>query len=74
VHPNRSIDPNDQQSSQYYLHNPYGNILQSTTQACASTKPTFEARSQFSEYDSNGRYLLKNRNALAHEEVKQYNT
>jgi RHS repeat-associated protein len=55
-----------------YSHDAYGNILQSTTQACASTKPSFEARSQFSEYDSNGRYLLKNRNALGHEEVKQY--
>jgi len=68
-----TIEPNHAQCvEKSYQYDAYGNILSSSVQGCISTQPSIPVRNQTSEYDSKGRYLLKNRNALGHEETKKY--
>jgi RHS repeat-associated protein len=50
-----------------YQHDAYGNIIQSTTSG-----PDIDARSHFTRYDQDGRFVIESQNALGHTESKRY--
>lgn len=55
-----------------YTHDAMGNVVQDTTQACTSSNPSFTARSQYYTFDAQGRFVVKERNALGHEQRKVF--
>ncbi|MCP4701303.1 MAG: hypothetical protein GY862_31275, partial [Gammaproteobacteria bacterium] len=55
-----------------YTHDSYGNVRTSATRGCSSTNPPIESRTHTTEYDNDGRFVIKSINTLGHEETKTY--